>query len=341
MHKVVLDDLIGMMDRVDMAPLHEKKILITGGTGLIGSYLLSLFSYLGESRRLVISIDSISKSMVPQSAVEQYPGINFIRKDLGKEFELVGAPRYDFIIHAAGYGQPKKFLADEISTLILNGSTTIKLAEYLKDGGTYLFLSTSEVYLGSQDLPYKEIDCGQISPEHPRAPYVVGKSYGETVLASLERRGVNSKVARIALAYGPGTKEDDERVLNQLIKRGIVENAIHLLDQGRAIRTYCYVADTVEMLLRILLHGKSLIYNVGGISKVSIRELAYLLGELLDVEVTASNDETFLVGAPSDVALDLTKYRMEFGEPDFQNLRNGLSKTIEWQRDNLYSGYLR
>lgn len=341
MHKVVLDDLNIILERVDCASLHRMRILITGGTGLIGSYLLSVFSHLMETRQVAMTVDSISKSVVSHTTVEQFPGINFLQKDLGREFELDGRPSYDLIIHAAGYGQPRKFLSDEISTLVLNGATTIKLAEYLKDGGTYLFLSTSEVYLGSHNLPYQEIDCGQISPIHPRAPYVVGKSYGETVLASLERRGVNSKIARIALAYGPGTKQDDERVLNQLIKRGILENSIHLLDQGKAIRTYCYVADTIEMLLKILLQGKSLIYNVGGTSKVSIKELAEILGELLGVDVTASNDEAFLAGAPSDVALDLTKYDSEFGAPSFRDLRDGLLNTIEWQRDNLYAGQSR
>jgi dTDP-glucose 4,6-dehydratase/UDP-glucuronate decarboxylase len=243
---------------------------------------------------------------------------------------------YDLIIHGAGYGQPKKFLADEISTMTLNGMATLKLTKSLKEGGTFLFLSTSEIYLGSLSLPNKESDVGGVSSDHPRAPYVIGKNYGETLMASLNRAGIDTKIARIALAYGPGTKQDDDRVLNQLVKRGILEGSIRLLDQGQAVRTYCYVADTLEMLLQIILFGKSMTYNVGGTSRISIKGLAELLGEILGVGVIETETQSFLESAPQEVALDLGKYINEFGSPDFEDLKVGLRKTIIWQQENLY-----
>lgn len=335
-HNIIFEDIEKIASRVDCSPLEGKKILVTGGTGLIGLYFLNFFTYLIKNRNMSILVDSISKTNPREETKENFPNVNFITLDLGASQELGFEANYDLIIHAAGYGQPKKFLADEITTMMLNGVATIKLARLLKQGGTFVFLSTSEIYLGSPSLPNKESDTGFISSDHARAPYIIGKSFGETVLASLNRSGVNTKIARIALAYGPGTKLDDERILNQLIKRGITEGEVRLLDQGKAIRTYCYVADTVEMLLNIALFGKSMTYNVGGISRVTIRELADTLGGILNVGVMGSENQTFLDSAPKEVALDMSKYIEEFGSPTFEDLRVGLKRTIVWQRENLY-----
>jgi len=218
-HKIIFEDIEKVASRVDCSTLEGKKILVTGGTGLIGLYFLNFFTYLIKNRNMSILVDSISKTDPCKETKENFPNVNFITLDLGASQELVFEANYDLIIHAAGYGQPKKFLADEINTMVLNGVATIKLARLLKQGGTFVFLSTSEVYLGSPSLPNKESDTGFVSSDHARAPYIIGKSFGETVLASLNRSGVNTKIARIALAYGPGTKLDDERILNQLINR--------------------------------------------------------------------------------------------------------------------------
>jgi UDP-glucuronate decarboxylase len=337
MHKIVLEDVERIKSRIDLSSLNKKRVLITGGSGLIGHYLLNLLVNLVESDGLQIEIDSISKRIPPTHSVSNSSLVNSLQVDLGKEFKLDIRRKYDFIIHAAGYGQPQKFLTDEISTLSINGASTISLSKYLEEGGTFLFLSTSEVYLGSINFPNTEADFGHIGPDHQRAPYVIGKSYGETVMSSLRRTGVDAKIARVALAYGPGTARDDSRVLNEFVRRGILEKKISLMDQGKAIRTYCYVADTVEMLMNIALYGKSMIYNVGGISRVTVLELAEMVGETLGVKVTTSLKESFLTSAPQEVSLDMTKYTQEFGAVDFQSLQKGLEHTINWQREILYS----
>ena len=337
MHKIILEDIERIKSRVNFSSLNKKRVLITGGSGLIGQYILNLLVSLVESDGLQIEIDSISKRIPNAGSILASSLINSLQIDLGKEFKLDTKRKYDLIIHAAGYGQPQKFLTDELATLTINGATTINLSKYLQEDGVFLFLSTSEVYLGSLHFPSSEEDFGQIGPDHQRAPYVIGKSYGETVMSSLSRAGINSKVARVALAYGPGTEKDDSRVLNQLIKRGILEKKIALMDQGKAIRTYCYVADTVEMLMNIALFGKSILYNVGGVSRVTVLELAEVVGEFLQAEVTTSLSDGFLSSAPQEVSLDMSKYTQEFGAIDFRSLRNGLELTINWQREILYS----
>ena len=131
MHNIIFEDIEKIASRVDCSPLEGKKILVTGGTGLIGLYFLNFFTYLIKNRNMSILVDSISKTDPREETKENFPNVNFITLDLGASQELGFEANYDLIIHAAGYGQPKKFLADEITTMMLNGVATIKLARLL------------------------------------------------------------------------------------------------------------------------------------------------------------------------------------------------------------------
>src|SRR3990167_10231086 len=166
----------------------------------------------------------------------------------------------DYIIHAAGYGQPAKFMADEIATISVNTTAVIELLKKLKPSGKFLFLSTSEIYSGAKS-PYKETDIGTTSPTHPRACYIESKRCGEAICMAYRRKGFDVKIARLSLAYGEGTKSDDTRVLNQFIKQALTKGKIELLDMGEAKRTYCYIEDVVKILWAVLLQGKSEVYN--------------------------------------------------------------------------------
>jgi nucleoside-diphosphate-sugar epimerase len=143
---------------------------------------------------------------------------------------------------------------------------------------------------------------------------------------------VNAVSARLALAYGPGAKETDARVLNAFVERGLIERQINLMDAGKARRTYCYITDAVVMLWRLLLGGTDGIYNVGGESRTTIAELAMAVGQLLDVPVSFPASGQRLDGAPEDVCLDMSRYETEFGRPEFLPLEEGLRRTIEWQK---------
>jgi len=121
-----------------------------------------------------------------------------------------------------------------------------------------------------------------------------------------------------------------------VIQRGIEEKRIILADTGNAIRTYCYVRDTVEMLLKIAFWGQSEIYNIGGVSKVSIRELGKEISRIMKVPFSYPSISKNHLEAPKQVQLDISKFQNEFGEIDFISLQEGLSRTIEWQKSELF-----
>ena len=125
-------------------------------------------------------------------------------------------------------------------------------------------------------------------------------------------------------------------MINSLIAKGL-NGEVRLLDQGEAKRTYCYVTDAVEILWHILFHGTDPVYNVGGTSKTTIRELALAIGQRLNVPVvfpeqTPEDVEESTKGAPEDVCLDMTKVEQEFGKRQYVQFSNGLDKTIAWQK---------
>ena len=104
------------------------------------------------------------------------------------------------------------------------------------------------------------------------------------------------------------------------------------MDDGRATRTYCYVADTVEIMMNILANSNDCLYNVGGESRTTIANLAKLIGSVMNVPVIIPEVKKSLQGAPGDVMLDITKIKKEFNKSYFVSLEEGLLNAISWHR---------
>lgn len=340
--ELILADASLVARKLDYDRLKHRSVLITGASGLIGTHLLASVSYLRSEAGLPVKVYGVVNSEPEQyfTDIAELGVAEILKGDLTDIGFVRSLPESDLIIHAAGYGQPGKFLQDPARTIALNTSALLELLKKVAPGGGFLFLSTSEVYTGAPSPPYRETDIGSTNTDHPRACYIEAKRCGETICFAYRQKGVEAKSARVALAYGPGTRAGDRRVINEFIHRGI-EGEISLLDHGQARRTYCYVADAVEILWDILLTGSDAVYNVGGLSRVTIRELAQKIGDYLNASVSFPSDvPEGLAGAPEDVSLDMTKAEREFGKSEYVALEQGLRKTIEWQR-LYYSSAMR
>lgn len=313
---------------IDLSQLKNKSILITGASGLLGIYFLS-------------SLKSIQKEYNIKVYAWVKNDIDYHYKDFFKDFILIKnditdiehfnyLPNFDFIIHSAGYGQPGKFLSDKIKTIQINTTSTIQLLDKLNENGKFLFISTSELYSGLDVISIDENQIGNTNTNHPRSSYIEGKRCGESICYSSNK---NVKIARLSLAYGPSTKKGDARVINSLIEKGIKNDNINLLDGGESIRTYCYITDIIEMMWNIFLHSTEILYNVGGISTVSILELAEMIGKNLNKEIILPNTINELIGSPKVVNMSIDKYIKEFNKKEFVSLEDGLIETIKWQKD--------
>jgi len=333
--QIILDDTENILKRINFKELGGKTILITGASGLIGTYLLASLKQIVAKNGKKIKVIAVRRNPVLPyfERLTDFPGIKIYQGDLTDDNFLKSLPKANFIIHAAGYGQPRRFLKDPLKTLRLNTDVTIGLLDKLLPGGKFLFLSSSEVYSGLKPPPYRENQIGTTGTLHPRACYIEGKKVGEMIVNLYRTKGVAAKSARLCLVYGPGTRPDDARVINSFIEQALMKHKITLLDQGKAKRAYCYVTDAVEILWQILLKGHQPIYNVGGISQVTIAELAKKIGSYLQIPVTfPKNSKRSLSGAPEEVSLDMSLVKHEFKKTNFVPLPNGLKITIAWQK---------
>jgi UDP-glucuronate decarboxylase len=335
----IIDDAKAISDIVDFGEIKNKTILITGASGLIGHYLVASIKRAAAAGTTPHRIFLATKNEPPAYFSHLTSGlpIQFIKGDLADDNFLRDLPSADYIIHGAGYGQPGKFMADPVKTLKVNTVATFKLLEKLHPDGKFLFISTSEVYSGLENPPYHEDHIGHTNTNHPRSCYIEGNRGGEAIVHAYRQKGVHAKSVRLSLAYGPGTKADDARVLNNIIKKALLDKEIKLLDQGLAQRTYLYVTDAVEMLFGVLFFGTHDIYNVGGVSRTTISGLAQAVGDSVGVPVVLPADSSIgVAGAPSDVILDTTRIAEEFKKTNFVPFDQGLRKTIAWQK-KLYA----
>ena len=326
----IIDEDIEVLLNIDLSKLRNKSILITGASGLIGLYFLSLIK--SKQEDLNIKIYTWTKNSIDDIFEPLFNNCITIVSDITDYYSYDKLPNFDFIIHAAGYGQPGKFMDDKIKTIEINTLSTKLLLEKLYEDGTFVFISTSEIYSGIDSLELTEEMIGSTSTIHPRACYIEGKRTGETICNIYREKGKDIKIVRLSLAYGPGTKRNDARVLNSLIEKSIKHESITLLDKGRAIRTYCYITDVIEMILNIMFNGKDFIYNVGGVSKLSVIDLAHKIGIISGKKVIIPDIDEELLGSPKTVNISINRYLNEFNKKKFVDFDEGLKKTIEWQK---------
>lgn len=279
-----------------------KSVVVTGSTGLIG-------------RQLVEDLK-----------------LRYVEVFTPGRHEYI--PPADYIIHAAGYGQPAKFMAAPMETIQVHAFDPAWLIHRLKPGGRLLYLSSSEVYSGNPKHSYTESDIGSTTPSHPRACYIQAKMMGETICNVARQEGIDTVVARVALGYGPGIKADDERAIYAFIRQAITKNEIVLKDNGMALRTYCYITDMSEMLLNILFRGQENLYNVGGLETVPIVMLAKKIQSVTGCTVVVPPNQPD-ASAPMNVKLDIRRYCEEFGVPNFVTLYEGIRRTTEWLKSIL------
>jgi UDP-glucuronate decarboxylase len=321
--------------------LAGKSVLVTGASGLVGTHFLAGLLHIRQTLGSSLSVDAVVRQDIPRwISPDPGTGVRIHQGDLTDPDFVNRLPSADIVIHAATYGQPARFMAEPAGTLKLNTVATCALLDRVRPDGKFLFLSSSELYSGLKRPPFTEEQIGTTNTDHPRACYIEGKRCGEAICNSYRRLGVDAKSVRLALAWGPGTRPGDKRVLNSFIEQALQKKEIRLLDAGRALRTYCYISDAMFMLWRILLEGRDSLYNVGGVWRTSIADLGACVAKLLQVPLHVPDQKLeALQGSPDDVYVSVRRFEREFGPVRFMSPGEGLGRTVQWQRF-IYDGAL-
>ena len=344
MHQIVEQDVKNILPKINWEKLRDKSVLITGANGLIGTYLISVLYLASEKHRLNLNITGISKS-APNSTIREiikrFSSFHFLQEDLVESFTFDG--KVNYAIHAATYSPPAKFLENKFETIALNTILTEKLLHLCrKNSAAMLFISSSEVYGQAEVMPTPETYNGNCQTTQARSVYSESKRLGETICSVFREEGVEVRIARISATYGPGITIHDERVLGNFLYKALGRNHIGLVDSGKQERTWLYISDCVAMLLNVLLHGKHFVYNIGGNETVSILELARMISKITGSKYSIpEHSEHSLMSAPETVKLDISRVIEEFKISEFVSLKEGLKRTIGWNKDLISKGALK
>lgn len=329
-----------ILKQLNIKPLKNKSILITGASGLIGSYIVYFLGYINTKYSTNIRIYALSRHH--EELVKKFNnvyGIEIIEHDLNNVFNI--DINFDYIIHAASNAHPLAYSKDPVGTMKTNLLGTINLLEAAtKMKAKFLFVSTGEIYGNNIDHAFTENDLGIIDTKIARSCYPESKRAAETLcIAYNAQYGTNVNIARLCYVYGSTITENNTRADAQFLRNAVNAQNIIMKSSGKQQRTYCYVADVVCALLTILLYGKDAeFYNVSSQNSIaSVHEYAQTLANIANVKVIYDNpDEVEAKGysKQADSILDSTKLQQLGWKPNY-SLLEGLEHTYKIKKSVL------
>lgn len=304
------------------------RVLVTGAAGFLGSHLVDRL--LGDGHT-VVGYDNLSTGTTDNIAhLANEPRFELVEADICIPFDP-GAVNYVF--NFASPASPPKYLELAIETLRVGSigvENTLEIA--LRNGAGYLHASTSECYGEPLEHPQRESYWGNVNPVGPRSVYDEAKRYAEAIVMAFHRhRGANTHLVRIFNTYGPRLHPEDGRVISNFIAQALAGEPLTVYGEGEQTRSFCYVDDLIEGILRLSRSDEHLPVNIGNPNEFTILECAR---EVL--ELTGSKSELRYLPMPQDDPTrrcpDITKARTLLGWVPKIELRQGLIRTIEYFR---------
>jgi UDP-glucuronate decarboxylase len=254
-----------------------RRILLAGGAGFVGSHLAERLVRDGHE---VICVDNLQTGRLGNLApLMTEPRFSFLRHDVSQPLAVEGP--VDEVWNLACAASPPQYQRDPLHTFrtcILGTTYLVELAREKK--ARFLQASTSEVY-GDPEIPLQDEGYrGSVNTWGPRACYDEGKRAAETILYEYERLGVEVRVARIFNTYGPRMSPEDGRVVSNLVCQALSGEPMTLYGDGSQTRSFCYVDDLVEGLLRLMRSEARGPVNLGNPGEFTVKELALMVREL-------------------------------------------------------------
>ncbi len=359
--QVVENDLTYICEHLaeELTRLSGRNLLITGGAGFLGHYLVQAALHWnrtnGRGRPIRVTVYDSYVRGVP-AWLERLQGnsqLRLVRHDMTAA--LPGTiDDFQYIVHAASIASPTYYRKYPIETMDANVNGLRALLEYARQRKNknnpvegFLFFSSSEIYgdPAPESIPTPETYRGNVSCTGPRACYDEAKRFGETLCVNFaDQHQLPVKVARPFNNYGPGLKITDRRVLPDFVRDILAGRDIVLLSDGSPRRTFCYVADAVIGYYKILVKGRSgEAYNIGVESpEISMAELAEMVVRLArelfgytgKVVRRASQDQNYLLDNPNRRCPVIAKARTELGYNPQISLEEGLRRALIWYSDN-------
>jgi UDP-glucuronate decarboxylase len=328
--KIILDDVQKIKSNINREFFTNKKILVTGGAGFIGSWLCDVLLSIGAE---VTVVDDLSTGRTKNiDHLVQNPKFKMLEMDVCK---YKTKEKLDIILHMAGHASPEEYMVHPIETLQTSASGTENMAELArKNDAILLVASTSEVYGDADLVPTSESYWGRVNPVGPRSCYDEGKRFGEALLMAYNKQyGLDVRVPRIFNSHGPRLREDGlyGRALSRFIKQALENEPITVYGDGKQTRSFCYITDTVTglMLLTSNASAKGQVVNLGNTQEVSILELATKIKEIIKCK-SQIEFQPLPKDDPKRRCPDISKLEKLTGWKPTIKFEEGLNKTIAW-----------
>ena len=312
----------------------RQRVVVTGAAGFIGSHLCETLLDRGHS---VVAIDNLITGDMNNVAHLRDRDFQFVRHDVTQFIDVDGP--VDAVLHFASPASPIDYLELPIQTLKVGSLGTHNALGLAKaKQARFLLASTSEIYGDPLEHPQRETYWGNVNPIGPRGVYDEAKRFAEAITLAYHRtHKVNTKIVRIFNTYGPRMRLRDGRAVPAFISQALRNEDVTIFGDGSQTRSFCYVSDLVDGLLRLLASSTNEPVNIGNPHEMTIEEIATTIIRLLGSSSRLVR-QPLPVDDPKQRRPDITRARTILKWEPKVPLEEGLLKTVEYFRSKLAQG---
>ena len=344
---IVWSDLVNIIDSFPAWEFFRgQTILITGGNGLLPSYLVRALLLANRQQQLSLKVTCIIRSRQSDLArLEPWLSDQALELVYGEveSYPLDQLSHQSIVIHAASGATPAVYHSNPVGIILPNTVGTARLCQQASTWNSkrFLFFSTGEVYGINSSPHFLETDYGLVDPCSLRSCYAESKRCGETICVAYSHQyELHAVIARIFHTYGPQMKLNDGRVFADFVRDSLEAKQIKLASSGEALRCFCYLSDATIAFLYLIVFGVSgQAYNLSNPNaEISIRDLASLVAGLTDppLEVYLGKNQDLKPGyMPSTVPRSLPSIAkaQALGWQPVVGLQDGFKRTLSSYQD--------
>ncbi len=308
------------------------RALVTGGAGFLGSHLCDFL--LAQGCEVIAMDNLLTGDLRNIEHLFENDGFKFIKHDVTEYIHVPG--ELDYILHFASPASPVDYLELPIQTLKVGSLGTHKALGLAKEKKARLLLaSTSECYGDPLVHPQNEDYWGNVNPVGPRGVYDEAKRFAEAITMAYHRfHGVETRIVRIFNTYGPRMRLDDGRALPNFMTQALRGQDITVYGDGSQTRSFCYVADLIAGIYRLLMSERVMPTNIGNPAEMTLLDFAKKI-----IEITGSSSKLVHRELPEDDPKvrqpDITRARNELGWEPKVSLDEGLATTLDYFRSRI------
>jgi dTDP-glucose 4,6-dehydratase len=311
--------------------MSKPRVVITGAAGFIGSHLAETLLDLGYT---VVGIDNLLTGDIANISHLANRDFHFIKHDVTNYIYIDGP--VDFVLHWASPASPIDYLELPIPTLKVGALGTHRALGLAKaKNARFVLASTSEVYGDPLEHPQRETYWGNVNPIGPRGVYDEAKRFAEAITVAYHRyHGVDTKIVRIFNTYGPRMRVNDGRAVSNFISQALRGDDLTIFGDGRQTRSFTYISDLVDGVLRLMTSSVNDPVNVGNPHEMTVEEIARTI-----IRMTGSTSRLVERPLPTDDPKvrqpDISRAQTLLGWEPKVPLEAGLARTIEYFRKKL------